>query len=315
MSPRKMVTTCLHSGCAALSDKNRTSEYVHRVVRGKHFTFIINKLLDLHYSLLASEALSRSNSVEKAEHFYGALFRKDLDFGLISDQIRYPIVEGANSREITLRVEDRFKSIANQFAAHLLESYHKYLVCDWPSRAAILESALSCFESRFLPYEEILFATLSKSLNYYFNEPIPVFLVMNGTVFGAFTSEPALTVINVCRISTEFFEEIVIHEATHGTESCNAARSESALATLKRELSKHGKDSKFEAAWHYLIFWNSGELVRRYVNPQHLHYGKHVGIYDRRGKSETDLYRVYWNDFLDGKINTQEALAKVAERL
>ena len=307
--------TDLSSSAASRCGENATAEYVHRVLHGKHFTFIINKLLDLHYSLLTPGGLSGRDAFQKSEHFYETLFRKDLDFGLISDQIRYPIVEGSNSHEIESKVEDCLKSIANKFTTHLLEAYEKYLASDWLSRVDILESALSCFESKFLPHEDILFTALGKSLNYCFNQPVPVFLVTTGTTYGAFTSEPALTVINVCRTPAEYFAEIVIHEATHGTEEENANRSESALAVLKCALNKHGKGAKFDVAWHGLIFWNSGELVRRYVNAEHVHYGKYAGIYDRRGKLEIDLYRLYWNDFLDGKISMEEALVKVAEQL
>lgn len=291
------------------------ADYVHKVSIGKRCTFVVNKLLDLHYSLLASGTLRALPQFAESLNFYESLFRQNLDFALISDKIRYPIVAAQSRSEIEYWVQELFKSMAQQFTTNLLNAYRDYLEWIWDDRAPVLEAALKCFELKFLPYEEALFDALVASLRYAFDKRIPVFPVAEGTIYGAFASEPPLTVINVCRTPEKFFNETILHEATHTAEDYNAARPDSALAILKRELVERGKGNKFAEVWHCLIFWNSGELIRRYLDPSHAHYGQHIGLYDSSGERASELFRSYWNAYLDGKMSMEAALENIAQRL
>jgi hypothetical protein len=289
--------------------------FLYRTVEGNFFSFKANKILDLHYLLLYNYDNDKYPFLAERLKVYKGILNPDLDFNWLFEQIRYPLSEIEEKRDMAQKLQSDFLKLSERIGNNLLEAYDVYEEMVWPSRRELFDTTLDYVAKDFQPIEALLFKQLVQSLNMQFKSPIPIFFVGEGTKFGGFTSEPSLTVINASQVKDLYLTETILHEAVHGVEHSNGSRSQSAYAMLSRALGQLKKTSAFKNAWHALIFWNSGELVRRYVDKRHIHYGEQFDVYDRAFKKERDLYSVYWNQYLDGMLTMGEAIGKITARL
>ena len=292
-----------------------SSQYSYRSVLGNYFTFHVDKLLDCHYTLLFNSSASDRQALSQFDSLYRKLTMTDLDFNLLWEELRYPLVRVSGPEDLFQKIQQTLEEIARAISDNLLHAMPVYESRVFPAHKPRLDSALDFLEKTFLPREQLLYRELARSLSYAFKPPMPVYLTGSGTTRGAFTSEPSLTVINVSDLNDMDVAELVLHEVVHGAENLNQSRSQSALAILNAELKARDKSASFPSAWHALIFWNAGELTRRLLDPNHTQYGDRYGVYKRDFARERELYSRYWNAWLDGKMSLREALADVAEGL
>ena len=104
--------------------------------------------------------------------------------------------------------------------------------------------------------------------------------------------------------------ETILHEATH---ALDVAGESDVLDQLRERLERAGID-RTDRLWrdvpHALIFVEAGEVVRRVVDPEHVHYGEAAGAYARIGEAGAVVRRV-WTAHLDGEIELESALERI----
>ncbi len=289
--------------------------YLYRTVPGSYFAFHVNKLLDCHYTLLFDSSGGDGSTLKQFYPIYHKLMMPDLDFNLLWEEFRYPLVRATNPGDLSREIRKALEEIAAELSSNLVSAMPIYDTRVFARHKVRLDSAIEFLENKFMPHEDLLYEQLALSLNYEFRPPMPVYLVGAGTMKGAFTSEPSLTVINVAELQDMDVAELVLHEVVHGAENLNQTRPQSALAVLNAELKARNKGERFPSAWHALIFWNAGELTKRLLDKSHTQYGDRYGVYQRAFARERELYSRYWNAYLDGKMTMREALVEVANAL
>ncbi len=99
--------------------------------------------------------------------------------------------------------------------------------------------------------------------------------------------------------------EILFHEASH-------AMIEKVRADVGREVDARGKDEK--SLWHALLFFTTGELVRR-REPEHVPYAIKNGLYERRWADYRAAMETHWVPWLDGHTSYESALRDVVAAL
>lgn len=146
---------------------------------------------------------------------------------------------------------------------------------------------------------------------------IPVHLVLDAPFPGAVTHRDARGE-GVCFVAvggappTQLYETI-LHEATHALDI--ASRDESALGQVRKLMTTAGIDARDRLARdlpHTLMFVQSAESIRRIIDPAHKDYGEVSKYYERSGPS-AEAVRGFWRDHLDGKLERDDALAKMVE--
>jgi hypothetical protein len=294
----------------------QAGEYVYRAVLGKYFTFRVNKLLDLHYTLLYNYNKHRYPFFEKSLEIYKQVMEPSLDSNLFLEKIKCPISEAGGRAELASTLAEAFAEVIEHITENLFKAYGAYSEKIWPARKDSFDGAVSYIEKEFLPREGELYDRLAGSLNFEFKPPIPVFFVAEGTVHGGYTSEPSLTIININDISGIHLIETTLHEAVHGVETHNISkRPESACSLLSAELQRPKKNREFKEAWHALIFYNAGEIVRRTLDSNYIHYGEKNNIYNVAFRKQVGIYQLYWNEYLDRKITLRQAISQIANSL
>jgi hypothetical protein len=148
---------------------------------------------------------------------------------------------------------------------------------------------------------------------------VPVFLTAAGPPPGGFTSRSRETSA-ACFIAVEGFAgsllyEVILHESTHAFEVLAADANPSVLDLLRRELASRGvseKDPKYRDVPHTLMFVQSAETVKRFINPQHIPYGEVLGYYKRIGKIADSVQR-HWLLHLDGHVDVPTTVRHIVD--
>jgi len=157
------------------------------------------------------------------------------------------------------------------------------------------------------------------------HEPIPVDVVFYGGPFGAYTSlEPTHITVSSSDPRNQGMSafEILFHESSHAlatsvqdgiTKACHARG-----IPIPRDL------------WHALLFYTTGELVRRAAVQGELRaagsapssavapytpYAKRNGLYSRGWQDYERVLEGYWQPYLDGKADFDHAISAVVAGL
>jgi hypothetical protein len=103
--------------------------------------------------------------------------------------------------------------------------------------------------------------------------------------------------------------EILFHEASH---SLVGAIREAIAQTCVAQ----GKPTP-PTLWHAVLFWSTGELVRRELGAGYTPYAYQNGLYERdpAWKAAEPLLARYWRDYLDGRISRDAAIRRMVTEL
>jgi hypothetical protein len=106
---------------------------------------------------------------------------------------------------------------------------------------------------------------------------------------------------------TDMAFEIVFHEASHSVD-------EQIMKHVDEEAARQ-KVKPHPDLWHALLFYTSGELVKRELHKEkdatYKPYAYRFGVYDRRWQTLRAGLEKDWQPYLDGKVGFDQALAKL----
>ena len=192
----------------------------------------------------------------------------------------------------------------------------------WPARKASITAAQARIAPLLEKNESAYLAFMIRSLA--MDDPratIPVYLVADAPFPGASTSA-TMDDKPVCFVATSsggegtLMLETILHEATHGLDILTRGEP-TALNRLRLQLAEAGipqLDPRFRDAWHTIMFINTGETVRRVVDPEHVHYGDAEKYYEKV-PDVTRIERPIWIDHLDGKLTLDQTIEKLTAEL
>jgi len=109
--------------------------------------------------------------------------------------------------------------------------------------------------------------------------------------------------------------EILVHEVSH-TDGLEGPLH----AALERGFAKHG-GAPPEDLWHYFIFYTAGELTREALRseglPEIVPYPERTGMYRRlpAWNRYRDALDHSWKEFLEGRIDRETAIDRIAQEL
>ena len=195
-----------------------------------------------------------------------------------------------------------------------------------PELAAVLESAAPIYRARLWPRHDpanrafiehvgplaAAHADLARELAAAYREPWPEEPVaVDVSVYagwaGAYTTLRPLHLTIAAsdpRHRGEAALEILFHEASHGLVG-------TIQEALERELRARDKLLPRDDRWHALLFYTTGELVRRRL-PGYAPYAEAQGLW-REGPWGAMLpaLREHWQPYVDGKVDFETAIARL----
>lgn len=142
------------------------------------------------------------------------------------------------------------------------------------------------------------------------DEPIRVDISVYGGRYGAYTTiHPTHVTIAAAdpRHQGEMALEILFHEASHGL--IRPVRE-----AIHRELETRGEELPRHDLWHAVLFYTTGELVRRRL-PGHRPYAEVQGLYRRGWASFHQALKEHWQPYLEGETGFDEAIARLVASL
>jgi len=122
------------------------------------------------------------------------------------------------------------------------------------------------------------------------------------------TAGPAHTVISSADPRNQGLDaaEVILHEASHAlikpVQDAIASECRSRNRPIPRDL------------WHALLFYTTGQLVQREFGDP-LSYAERYGLYRGRWARYLELLRFYWQPYLDGRTNFDQAIASIIAAL
>ncbi len=195
----------------------------------------------------------------------------------------------------------------------------------WPEQ----DRANRVWIARVAPLVRQLGVELSGQLADIYQRPWPshrlrVDVVWYGGPFGAYTSlNPTHVTISShdARNQDIYGFEVLFHESSH-------ALAGAVTDAIAREFRQRDKPIPRDL-WHALLFYTTGEMVRRDVNframamareqgedsANYLTYASRFGLYSGAWERFRALLDLYWRPYLDGKISFDTAIARIASNI
>ncbi|MCB1032984.1 MAG: hypothetical protein KDD47_04020, partial [Acidobacteria bacterium] len=208
-------------------------------------------------------------------------------------------------RERTLALGQALVAAENVYAAEI-----------WPQQEPGIREAVERLRADLLP-------RLPEALAYHFRSlslpdpkaELPVYFVHEIPWPGAVTQAVgggAACFLGTSSLAPDMLLETVLHESTHGFLSLDRGGStvtDTLRGRLREEAGLSFRDRRLRDIPHTLMFVQSGETVRRILDPQHVHYGEKETYYDRVPLAREELS--IWVDHLDGKLSREQALDRL----
>jgi hypothetical protein len=136
--------------------------------------------------------------------------------------------------------------------------------------------------------------------------------------FGAYTSDNPLHIMISStddRLQGYAALETLFHEASHSMVDVTNCAVADAIA---RECRARNKPIP-ERFWHALLFYTTGELVKRNIAAQgvkdYIPYAYHTGVYNRGWQDYQRVLEKYWQPYLEGKSDFDKAIADMIAAL
>jgi hypothetical protein len=190
----------------------------------------------------------------------------------------------------------------------------------WPKHQQVIEEAHARISSTLEPKQEECFKYFMTSLGMEAaNYTVPVYLVAEIPGPGAMTvtgkeSNHGFCILNSADSPGSGLFVALLHEAIHALDA-ETSGSGNALLEFQCQLSKNGFDNSdlvFRNGAHLLVFIQTAETVRRFLDPSYQGYAQ--GVLAREGLAPlVNIEKPIWIDYLDGKLSRAEALRKMVD--
>jgi hypothetical protein len=188
----------------------------------------------------------------------------------------------------------------------------------WPQHKVAIQDAEKNLARAFVPHEEKLFSYFMGQLGMGGSDyVVPIYLVAEGPWPAAFTAQGKLSAHGVCLVNVGALPgakllDAILHESIHAIDAETNGEG-NALIEFRSRLLKAGFDEHgriVRDAPHMLVFIQSAETVRRFLDASYLPYTE--GVFARPGiqplvKIELPIWRAY----LDGKVSRENALNQI----
>ncbi len=190
----------------------------------------------------------------------------------------------------------------------------------WSQHRVRLEAAATKLESALAAKEQECFDYFTRHLGMdEANSTVPVYLVVETPWPGGFTMWGKDKTRGVCVISISTFDgpqlfTAVMHEAIHALDLETKGKG-NVLVELRARLLQAGfreDDMVVRHGPHLLVFIQSSETVRRFLDPSFQPYTE--GVFTRPGLQPLVKVELpIWTAYLDGKISREQALDKMVD--
>jgi hypothetical protein len=185
----------------------------------------------------------------------------------------------------------------------------------WPQHRVLIEKAVAGVEQTLAPKQEECFNYFTGHLGMAeADSTVRIYFVAETPWPGGFTMWGKDATRGVCVISVTAFQgpqlmTAVLHEAIHAFDLETKGKG-NVLVEFRDRLLKAGfttDDLVVQHAPHLLVFIQSSETVRRYVDPSFQPYGE--GVFSRPALQPLVKVELpIWTAYLDGKISREDAL-------
>ncbi len=142
------------------------------------------------------------------------------------------------------------------------------------------------------------------------DQPIRVDVSIHAGPVGAYTvlDPPHVTITSSSpQYRGDAALEMIFHEASH-------ALVDPLVAKLAAECARQGKPVPAQL-WHALLFYTTGEAVRRRLGPSYVPYADKNGLWARGFADVERPIKQHWPRYMDGSIDLDTALARLVASL
>lgn len=278
-----------------------------------HSSFWVNLHQRLHYSATGRRppppgALQAPSAPEWAAgvEFYKQRFGERGGMGIILD----PELVALNRRLSALGSSPDLAGVDPALASQL-EALAPIARSDWQEQDRANRAWISALEPAIRRHGEALQAALTATFQAPWpSSPIRVDVSGFAGPFGAYT------VLNPVHITISSANpayagdaalEMIFHEASH-------ALIEPIEKKLEAEAARRGRRPP-DDLWHALIFYSTGEIVKRRLGPGYVPYATKNGLWARGWSDLEAALRRDWQPYLDGTVDVDRAIAALIEDL
>jgi hypothetical protein len=190
----------------------------------------------------------------------------------------------------------------------------------WPRHRTMVEQAAAKVAQTLGPKEQECFTYLTRRLGMEDADyMVPIYLVAETPWPGGFTMWGKENSHGICLLSVGVLQgsqllAAILHEAIHALD-LETRGSGNVLQVLTKRLLEAGfekNDLFVKQGPHFLVFIQSVETVRRYLDPSYRPYDE--GIFARPGLQPMIKVELpIWTAYLDGKISREEALNQIVD--
>jgi hypothetical protein len=188
----------------------------------------------------------------------------------------------------------------------------------WPQHEVAIQEAEKRLARAFVPQEEKLFSYFMGQLGMGGSDyVVPIYLVAEGPWPAALTAQGKTSAHGICLVNVGALPgakllDAILHESIHAIDAETRGEG-NALIELRRRLLKAGFDEHehiVRDAPHMLVFIQSGETVRKFLDASYLPYTE--GVFARPGiQALVKIELPIWRAYLDGKLSRDHALNQI----
>lgn len=277
-----------------------------------HSSFWLNLHLRLHYAATGrrpppAAALQQPDAPEwaRAVDFYKVRFGEKGGMGLMFDDDLVSI-----ERRLSALDAAPLSGLDPALTAQL-DAVASLARRDWPEQERLNRAWISAVEPALRRHGKALIAALSAAYHAPWPQA-PILVDVSGFAgpFGAFTVlDPVHITISSTNpaYSGDASLEMIFHEASHALIAPIANKLEAKAVRRGRKVP--------EDLWHALIFYTTGEIVKRELGSGYVPYATKNGVWSRGWSKMETAIRRDWQPYLDGKMDLDRALSALMDEL
>jgi hypothetical protein len=294
----------------------------------------MSRFVDLHYAmrhyaeLPADKRPEEYQAAANAAAAVNAALSGPLGWGILESAL-FEASDVAAAKAMAERLPTEFQSMSGaklplrELAMQLVKAYEpietRFGERIWPEHEKSLRTERARLDQELMPHAAKCLAYIERSFRMEdVQATIPVYLLALAPSPGAFTHRRRGGG-GVCFVGVDerpgMMVETILHECVHALDISTQSQP-TALNTLRKDLQSAGLPPRSElmrSVPHTLMFVQSGETVRRLLEPQHKHYGDVAGYYAKVPESVAAV-RAPWTAYLDEKLSLEAALRQIIEK-
>jgi len=194
-------------------------------------------------------------------------------------------------------------------------AYPRYLETVYSEELMGVNRVLISSLKRWVKVEERVGSALIKLMGFQpIDKEIVIYTVIRagGVSTWGLSDEGYFTVIGVYGLSPATLAESAVHEATHILDAMQSYSAGTVLQEVRRG-SEAADRNEIEVFLHGLVAYNAGELVKRFVNREHVHAGVLSPAHAAAYRPYLSTYEYIWTSYMDGKIPRDGIAKKLLE--